>query len=258
MSLQCTTLITTISGSNSYQVVFQCNEDESDTTDVASLHLYSIFLLDPAKVCALTQNLAVLPYPTPAPCPTLVPSPTPTPTPAPFHGTSPPAPSQDIPTSWDTAPVQSASAQSFKSDQACATIFASPPQEGIAPSTSQQISSVPALKVPTFKILVVSKAFPWPIVICAPVGSVVTCSTIFEELYEQLQRQVRGVEWAIVTVDKTWKEAEKAAKSRQAKDKVNRLKRIDWLGDKTVFEGLERRCDKQIRTRTLRAECLSL
>ncbi|KAG2142150.1 hypothetical protein BD769DRAFT_1349028 [Suillus cothurnatus] len=133
-----------------------------------------------------------------------------------------------------------------------------PPQEGIAPSTSQQISSVPALKVPTFKILVVSKAFPWPIVICAPVGSVVTCSTIFEELYEQLQRQVRGVEWAIVTVDKTWKEAEKAAKSRQAKDKVNRLKRIDWLGDKTVFEGLERRCDKQIRTRTLRAECLSL
>ncbi|KAG2142154.1 hypothetical protein BD769DRAFT_1568898 [Suillus cothurnatus] len=116
-----------------------------------------------------------------------------------------------------------------------------PPREGIAPSTWKQISSVPALKVPTFKILIVSKAFPWPIIIRAPVGSVVTCGTIFEELYKQLQRQVGGVEWAMVTVDKTRKEAiEKAAKSRQAKDKVNRLKRIDWLGDKTVFEGLER------------------
>ncbi|KAG1846096.1 hypothetical protein DFJ58DRAFT_799857, partial [Suillus subalutaceus] len=45
----------------------------------------------------------------------------------------------------------------------------------------------------------------------------------------------------MVAVDRTRKEAvEKAARSRQEKDKINRLKRIDWLGDKTMFEGLER------------------
>ncbi|KAG2038368.1 hypothetical protein BDR03DRAFT_954583, partial [Suillus americanus] len=116
-----------------------------------------------------------------------------------------------------------------------------PPQEGIAPSTWQQISLVPALEMPTFKILIISKAFPWSIVIYAPTGSVVTCGTIFEELHKQLQRHVEGPEWAMLAVDKTRKEAvEKAARSRQEKDKINRLKRIDWLGDKSMFEGLER------------------
>ncbi|KAG2038371.1 hypothetical protein BDR03DRAFT_954591 [Suillus americanus] len=116
-----------------------------------------------------------------------------------------------------------------------------PPQEGIMSSTWQQISRIPALDTPTFKILIISKAFPWSIVICAPVGSVVTCGTIFEELHKQLQRHVEGPEWAMVAVDKTQKEAvERAVKLRQEKDKINRLKRIDWLGDKPMFEGLER------------------
>ncbi|KAG2142091.1 hypothetical protein BD769DRAFT_1425564 [Suillus cothurnatus] len=45
----------------------------------------------------------------------------------------------------------------------------------------------------------------------------------------------------MVAVDKTRKEAiEKAARLRQAKDKVKRLKRIDWLEDRIMFEGLER------------------
>jgi hypothetical protein len=117
-----------------------------------------------------------------------------------------------------------------------------PPQEGIAPSTWEQISCFPAVvEIATFKILVVSKAFPWQIVIRARVGSVVTCGTVFEELYKQLQWQVGDVEWAMVAVDETRKEAiEKAARLRQAKDKVKRLKRIDWLEDRIMFEGLER------------------
>ncbi|KAG1881149.1 hypothetical protein F4604DRAFT_1746737, partial [Suillus subluteus] len=102
-----------------------------------------------------------------------------------------------------------------------------PTQQGIASSTWQQISRVPALEVPTFEILIISKAFPWSIVIRAPAGSV--------ELHKQLQRYIEDAEWAIVAVDKIRKEAiEKAAKSRQEKDKVNRLKRIDWLGDTPI------------------------
>ncbi|KAG1851948.1 hypothetical protein F4604DRAFT_1660687 [Suillus subluteus] len=114
-----------------------------------------------------------------------------------------------------------------------------PPQEGIAPPTRRQISRIPALNIPTFKILIISKEFPWSIDIRAPVGSVVTCGTIFEELHKQLQRHIEGAEWAMVAVDRTRKEAvEKAAKLRQEKDKIKRLKRIDWLGDKSMFEGL--------------------
>ncbi|KAG2145070.1 hypothetical protein BD769DRAFT_947976 [Suillus cothurnatus] len=114
-------------------------------------------------------------------------------------------------------------------------------REGIAPSTWQQICSIPALKVPAYEILIISKAFPWTIVIRARAGSVVTCGLIFWELYNQLQRHVEDAEWAVVAVDKTRRKAiEKAAKSRQKKDKDNRLKRIDWLGDTPVFEGLEK------------------
>ncbi|KAG1808700.1 uncharacterized protein BJ212DRAFT_1382660 [Suillus subaureus] len=117
-----------------------------------------------------------------------------------------------------------------------------PTQEGIASSTWQQISHLPALlDVPTFNILIISKAFPWSIVIRAPAGSVVTCGAIFEELHKQLQRHIEDSEWGTVAVDKTRREAiQKAAKSRQEKDKVNRLKRVDWLGDTSMFEGLEK------------------
>ncbi|KAG1823662.1 uncharacterized protein BJ212DRAFT_1325847 [Suillus subaureus] len=57
----------------------------------------------------------------------------------------------------------------------------------------------------------------------------------------------------MVAVDNTRKEAvEKAAKSRQEKDRINRLKRIDWLGDKSMFEGLER--DKEFEKRDIYPE----
>jgi hypothetical protein len=76
----------------------------------------------------------------------------------------------------------------------------------------------------------------------------VTCGTIFEELHKRLQWQIEDAEWAIVAVDKRRKEViEKAAKSRQAKDRDTRLKRIDWLGDMTMFEGLE--IDKEFETK---------
>jgi hypothetical protein len=100
--------------------------------------------------------------------------------------------------------------------------------------------------VPTYQILIISKALPWSFVIHAPAGSVVTCGTIFEELHKQLQSHIEDAVWA--TVDRTRKEAiKKAAKSRQEKDKDTRLKRIDWLGDMTMFEGLE--IDKEFETK---------
>ncbi|KAG2032194.1 hypothetical protein BDR03DRAFT_970642 [Suillus americanus] len=124
-----------------------------------------------------------------------------------------------------------------------------PMQEGFKRAAWQQINGTPALNVATYKIRIISKAFPWPCVIHAPAGSVVTCGAIFEELHKQLQRHIEDGEWAIVAVDKTRKKAiEKAAKSRQEKDKDSRLKRVDWLGDTPMFEGLEKDIEFERKT----------
>jgi hypothetical protein len=116
-----------------------------------------------------------------------------------------------------------------------------PPRDAIMLSTWQQISHVPALTVPTYEICIISKAFPWSIKIPAPAGSVVTCGAIFDALYNMLQDHIDDSEWGIVIHEKSRKEAiEKAAKTRQEKDKDKRLKRVDWLGDTPMFKGLEK------------------
>ncbi|KAG1890821.1 hypothetical protein F4604DRAFT_1672824 [Suillus subluteus] len=115
-------------------------------------------------------------------------------------------------------------------------------KDGIVPSALENMKGISAmLNLPMARIRIISKAFPWSISIQAPPGSVVTCNAVFRELHNQLQSYITDAEWAIVAVDKTRKKAiDKAANSRQEKDGVNRLKRIDWLGDTTVFEGLEK------------------
>lgn len=116
-----------------------------------------------------------------------------------------------------------------------------PAREGIMLTTWQQVYHIPAFVAPTYEILIISKAFPWSMVIRAPAGSVVTCGAIFEGLHEMLHKHIEDSEWAIVALDKTRREAiEKAAKARQEKDKDKRLKRIDWLGDTPMFKGLEK------------------
>ncbi|KAG1827499.1 uncharacterized protein BJ212DRAFT_1256472 [Suillus subaureus] len=96
------------------------------------------------------------------------------------------------------------------------------------------------LNVGMTEIRIISKAFPWSIDIKAPAGYHVTCNSVFRALHDQLQNYITDVEWAIVAVDKTRKKAIcEAANLRQKKDKDNKLKRIDWLGDMTVFKGLE-------------------
>jgi hypothetical protein len=55
-----------------------------------------------------------------------------------------------------------------------------------------------------------------------------------------LQEPLADSEWGIAVVDKERREAIlKAAKKREEKDHDIRLKRIDWLGDTTLFRGLE-------------------
>jgi hypothetical protein len=59
-----------------------------------------------------------------------------------------------------------------------------------------------------------------------------------------LQEPLADSEWGAAVVDKERREKIlKAAKKRQEKDKDKWLKRIDWLGETTLFRGLEQDAD---------------
>lgn len=129
-------------------------------------------------------------------------------------------------------------------------------QDGMLFSTYQQIAPQPAFAQPTYDVRIISKAFPWTVDVRAPAGSVVTCSAIFEGLYAMLQEPIADSEWGIVVHDRSKRETiEQAVKARHRKDKEDRkdkgqrLKRIDWLGETTAFKGLER--DEEFENRRL-------
>ncbi|KAL4078208.1 hypothetical protein V8B97DRAFT_2003458 [Scleroderma yunnanense] len=127
------------------------------------------------------------------------------------------------------------------------------PSDGILFSTAAQLGSSSALSTSASSIRIISRAFPWTLDIRAPV----TCTAVFDGLYKMLQEPICDSEWGIVSLlDKTRRETiEKAAKARMEKDKVKKLKRIDWLGDMTAFKGLEK--DDEFEKKRLLPEALA-
>jgi hypothetical protein len=83
-----------------------------------------------------------------------------------------------------------------------------------------------------------SKAFPWTIEIKSP--SPITCEGIWDAVYLALQEPIVDSEWGLIFADKDRRKiVEAAAKRREDRDTDKRLKRIDWLGEETLFKGLE-------------------
>lgn len=112
------------------------------------------------------------------------------------------------------------------------------PLHGILFSTAAQLGSTLALSSSSAAIRIISHSFPWTLDIPAPV----TCAAVFDGLHKMLQEPLADSEWGIVCIlDKSRRETiEKAGKARAERDKEKKLKRIDWLGDKTAFKGLEK------------------
>jgi len=130
-----------------------------------------------------------------------------------------------------------------------------PVEEAILSGAWQQVRNATAFEKVTCKILIISKAFPWSIDVSARSGDVVTCGDIFKALHKKLQKPIKGVEWAIVADRTRGKTIKEAAESRQKKDRDKQLKRIDWLGDMTMFEGIEKdeEWEKKMRLPTSRS-----
>lgn len=91
-------------------------------------------------------------------------------------------------------------------------------------------------------IVLVSKSFPWSIVAKSANGQPLTCENIWEAIHFGLQQPLEDSEWGFVTANKKQREStEKAHKKRIDEGDVDKkLKRIDVLGEVTLFKGLER------------------
>ncbi|EIW83422.1 hypothetical protein CONPUDRAFT_52977, partial [Coniophora puteana RWD-64-598 SS2] len=100
------------------------------------------------------------------------------------------------------------------------------------------------------EVRVVSKAFPWTLDVRGRPGEVLTVGTVWDALHALLQEPVVDSEWgALLVYEKGKREAViKAAKERVEREKKQgkpdagavALKRIDFLGEHTLFRGLER------------------
>ncbi|PSR73214.1 hypothetical protein PHLCEN_2v10935 [Hermanssonia centrifuga] len=93
---------------------------------------------------------------------------------------------------------------------------------------------------PTKHARFICKEFPWAIEIK---GEWVVCGAVWSKIYEALQEDITESEWAWICDDERQRrELERAMKQRAEKtgDKTPRPKRIDWLGEMTIFEGLEK------------------
>jgi len=83
----------------------------------------------------------------------------------------------------------------------------------------------------------ISKSFPWSIdIMYTPL---ITCEMVWDAIYAALQEPLADSEWGLLLDrEETRQRVERAAKKRSDRDKI--LKRIDWLGEKTLFKGLEK------------------
>ncbi|GJE92736.1 hypothetical protein PsYK624_088920 [Phanerochaete sordida] len=95
---------------------------------------------------------------------------------------------------------------------------------------------------PVRDLRLVARAFPWPIEIR---NEVVVCSTVWERVYASLRTPVTEAEWALVCADPARKRTVERAMRRRIErdaDPVEQVVplRIDYLGDETMFMGLEK------------------
>ena len=93
---------------------------------------------------------------------------------------------------------------------------------------------------PVRRVRLVCKNFPWTVEVK---DEWVFCARVWDAIYNALQKPIKRSEWALIAHDER-----KMSEIKRARDK--RLernpeddqcpKRIDWLGEMTLFRGLER------------------
>ncbi|KAG6919360.1 hypothetical protein DXG01_006909 [Tephrocybe rancida] len=115
------------------------------------------------------------------------------------------------------------------------------PPTDIHASTFFSSRHIAAMQTATRKFRIISKAFPWTIDIDLPVT--ITCEMVWDAIYQGLQEPIADSEWGLILNIKKQRDVVEraAAKRREAnKDDDKPLRRIDYLGETTMFKGLDR------------------
>lgn len=115
------------------------------------------------------------------------------------------------------------------------------PREAI-PKAYQTVGTHPMLphSAPN-RIQVISKAFPWTIEIQGI--QAVTCKDLWKSLYHHLQQPITDVDWAHIVRDESLRRAVRKAYEKRVKPEhrsSSPMRRIDYLGNYTLFIGLEK------------------
>ncbi|KAF6763290.1 hypothetical protein DFP72DRAFT_875270 [Ephemerocybe angulata] len=117
------------------------------------------------------------------------------------------------------------------------------PRSEILASTYYTSRYASAKTAPTYHLRLISKAFPWAIDIHSAANVNITCEAIWDALWGGLQEPIVDSEWGFLIKDKKHREAVEAAVKKRLESEPTgdkRPKRIDYLGDVTLFKGLER------------------
>jgi hypothetical protein len=86
---------------------------------------------------------------------------------------------------------------------------------------------------------IVSHDFPWTVAISTNDARPLTVIDVLEALYDSLYKEVRRSEWALA-VDMQRYLMLKANKVRRRATVPMGIRRVDWLGPRCMFRGLER------------------
>ncbi|KAF8585921.1 hypothetical protein K439DRAFT_1632186 [Ramaria rubella] len=97
----------------------------------------------------------------------------------------------------------------------------------------------PALSTQSQFLCIISHDFPWTVAVSRNDGRPLTVIDVFEALHESLQKEVRRSEWALAADVQRYIML-KANKARRRSETAMRIRRVDWLGTRCMFRGLER------------------
>jgi hypothetical protein len=116
------------------------------------------------------------------------------------------------------------------------------PLEEIQGTTFHTNRQAAATMNSTTQIRLFSKSFPWSIDIKSTTP--ITCEDVWEAIYTALQAPLADSEWGMIIGDKDRKVIIETAMGKREGPEMH-MKRVDWLGDNTMFKGLEQDEDFQ-------------
>ncbi|KIJ49502.1 hypothetical protein M422DRAFT_225291 [Sphaerobolus stellatus SS14] len=88
-------------------------------------------------------------------------------------------------------------------------------------------------------LCVISYDFPWTLAISTQDSRPLTVMDVLEALYQTLHKEVRRSEWALAPDVQRYIML-KANKARRKSTMAMGIRRVDWLGTRCLFRGLER------------------